>query len=202
MRPFRSPILFSLALLALAAAYAFAHGFRWIPRYNFTPSMPEGWYLPISGTPFKRGEVVVACPPSWIFHLARKRGYLPSLKGSCANGSVPFVKFLAALPGDRISIERHYVVVNGCVLRHSGIAVRDPSGRALPHLLHAGIVPWVKVLLIGEARKSFDGRYFGLVPMSDIKPAPLLRLFGKQPTLRCLRHLPNHLPPQGAPHAR
>jgi len=181
----RSPWLASVLIFVFLVWVVLSKGLALLPRYNLTASMPEGWYLPLPARPLERGEVVLACPPPWVYHLGSRRGYIPLLKGACPNGSVPFFKFVAGLPGDRLTLRGHRIAVNGCVLRHSRIEARDPSGRALPHRLHAGIIPWGNVLLLGNSRRSFDGRYFGLLPTGDVQPRPLFRLFAKQPSLRC-----------------
>lgn len=192
----RSPYITIPLLLLIGLAVAVSRGLSWLPRYNLTASIPEGWYLPLPARPLEHGEIVLSCPPPWVYHLGNSRGYLPRINGICPNGNIPFFKFVAGLPGDRLTFVNGEIAVNGCVLHNSQIETRDPSGRPLPHRLHPGIIPWGKVLLIGDVRRSFDGRYFGLIPMTDIQPQPLFRLFAPQPKLRCRK-----LSAQGGRHA-
>ena len=51
------------------------------------------------------------------------------------------------------------------------LAVRpaDSLGRAMPSALPTGIIPSCMALVLAEHPGSFDGRYFGLVPLESLR---------------------------------
>jgi type IV secretory pathway protease TraF len=171
----RSRFALGVALWAIAAtaALAFENHSPYGITYMSSPSLKEGWYetQPIR-FPLKRGETVCAVyhEPAW----AIGRHYLPNRSFIC--------KHVFGLPGDRIEVT-HRVVhicpqplvaqaqVPGQKCLFAGrILTRDPSGRpvfaaALPKRIPAGYV------YLGSTRvkDSFDSRYLGVFPMSDVK---------------------------------
>src|SRR4051812_7287753 len=68
-------------------------------RLNMTGSIPPGLYRVTRG-PVTRGNTVLACLPSKVAAFARARGYVPP--GSCADGSAPVGKIVAAITGDTV----------------------------------------------------------------------------------------------------
>ncbi len=116
----------------------------------------------------RRGALVLACliPPAT--QLALERGYLRG--GSCPAGVEPVAKIVGALPGDTVDIEPQWVAVNGVRYPNSATAGRDSAGRSLPH------VSWGtrrvgarEVWLFGfNNPRSFDARYFGAMPISNV----------------------------------
>jgi type IV secretory pathway protease TraF len=87
------------------------------------------------------------------------RGYLPS--------GVALLKHIAALPGQIICRADHAIIID-----RKAIAVarnRDRMGRSLPswqgcRMLRAGEV----FVLNADVPDSFDGRYFGILPVKSI----------------------------------
>ena len=122
-------------------------------RINLTSSLPKGIYALCPGTPGK-GDFVTFCLEGEFADLARKRGYLQA--GSCPSGLRPLLKRVAGLPGDSIPKNLH-------------IWSADSLGRAMPSALQTGIIPSGMALVLAEHPGSFDGRYFGLVPLDALQ---------------------------------
>lgn len=153
MPTFSKPLrlcLMGAGLGSLLLILAFAAGLR----VNVTASVPRGLYLLCPGTP-GRGEYAAFCLSGEFAALAKERGYLQA--GSCPSGLRPLLKRVAALPGDVVN-------VSALTLRAT-----DSQGRPLPSILHSGPVPAGMALLLADHPGSFDGRYFGLVPLDSLQ---------------------------------
>jgi conjugative transfer signal peptidase TraF len=130
-------------------------------RINGTNSEPVGIYWAIS-KPLARGDLVFVLPPaSPMFKLAKERGYLavgPSPAGTCG-----LIKQVAAVCGDRVTIDSTAVRVNGIRLKNSAPRAADDAGRPMrtyelrDYALGSGEV----ILMSDYNPASFDGRYFG-----------------------------------------
>lgn len=153
-------------LSATAAAALVSLAFNsWVGQtpllvYNASASAPKGFYRvhPVNG--LRRGEWVLMTTPESVRALADERRYLPA--------SVPMIKTVAALPGDEICSIGATIRVNG-----ERVATRqshDRQRRPLPQwqgcrTLRSGeFFP-----LNADSPYSFDGRYFGAVPMALIR---------------------------------
>jgi len=138
-------------------------------RVNVTSSFPPGIYWVVDKVP-ERGDLVMFCPPRReVFDLAHERGYLQS--GTCPGGYMRMLKRLAAVAGDEVLIVPEGISVNGQLQARSQSLQQDPSGRRMPHprfgqfQLAAGEA----LLLSDYSRYSFDSRYFGAVPMTQVE---------------------------------
>lgn len=164
-----------VALMLLLAALLFLEGFR----FNATASMPRGIYqLVVGTTSFQRGDPVSLCFDVEPFAtLARDRGYLRP--GSCPDGLQPLLKVVAGLPGDILEIGQDGIRINGRLQPGSRVALADSHARPMPEsLLASGTIPEGMVLVLsGEHPGSFDGRYFGLVPLASLKKVRPIRMF-------------------------
>jgi len=139
-------------------------------RINHTPSLAGRWWriAPLQG-PLQRGQVVSFCPPDGaIIREARARRYLGG--GRCSGDTEPLLKRIEALAGDRVVLDPDGVTVNGIPLAGTGRLERDGRGRQI-----AGIAPGIWLIetdafWAGSAAhpRSFDSRYFGPVPVSQI----------------------------------
>ncbi len=123
---------------------------------NDTPSLPEGFYQK-QDRPIERGCFVLFQLPD---AATTARDY--------ARGNL--IKQVAAREGDHISIAASGVTVNGILLANSAQLPFDRDGRPLPRLelddytLKAG-----ELLAMSTYNpRSFDGRYFGVVPCGDV----------------------------------
>lgn len=152
---------------AVAAAFAlcgYAASAPGSPRtaafiWNATASAPIGLYRVRRDRALARGDLVLAIPAPPLAAFAARRGYLPS--------GVPLVKRIAAVAGDTVCTHRNAGFINGRLAATRRAA--DGAGRPLPawtgclRLRHGEVF-----LLMADVRNSFDGRYFGPTPASQV----------------------------------
>ena len=140
-------------------------------RVNATASMPQGiWQVEAPGALIGRGEIVSVClPQSPALNEAAERGYIPA--GACPGGHEPLVKPVAAVAGDRVTVTALGIAVNGEPIAQSAPLDEDSAGRRLrPVPSGTYSVPAGEVwLLSGHDPGSFDSRYFGAVPVTNIQ---------------------------------
>jgi conjugative transfer signal peptidase TraF len=167
----RRPLLAMLGPVS-AVAFLVALGTVLGLRISLTDSAaPAGIYRIVRGVSVKHGELVGACLPASIAQEGLTRGYLQ--KGDCLGGAEPVAKIVGALPGDVLEVQPGWVSVDGQLFAGSAVAPRDSMGRPLPH------VPWGRrqvapgeVWLFGFNNvRSWDARYFGPVPLSEVRAA-------------------------------
>ncbi|MCZ7450261.1 conjugative transfer signal peptidase TraF [Agrobacterium rhizogenes] len=135
-------------------------------RVNITPSKPLGlWRIRALDRPVRIGDLVFICPSeNSVIREAWSRGYLR--RGLCPGGIAPLIKTVAATAGQVIEITS-IVTIDGRVLSHSGVALKDGQGRNIvPH--GGGAIPDGTVYLHSEFPGSFDSRYFGPLPVDNI----------------------------------
>ncbi|WP_084267422.1 conjugative transfer signal peptidase TraF [Azohydromonas lata] len=151
-------------LLVLGALIVHVLGLRW----NSTASIPRGLYIS-TDEPVRPGAYVFVCPPpTEPFVLARARGYLDG--GACPGQFQGLMKLVVAADHDRVEFAADAVRVNGHALPASRRIEQDGMGRPLPHPVSASTTLDHEVLLMGEGNpKSFDARYFGPVPVSQVQ---------------------------------
>ena len=167
----RRPV-FAMLGTVIAVVFLVALGRVLGLRISLTDSAaPAGIYRLVSGIPPYRGQLVGACLPASIAQEGLARGYLR--KGDCPGGIEPVAKIVEALPGDVLEVLPGSVSVDGKTFPDSAVAAHDSIGRPLPH------VPWGKrqvapgeVWLFGFHNvRSWDARYFGPVPISEVRAA-------------------------------
>lgn len=148
----------AVALLSLA----FNQWGRGMPRvvYNASASAPKGFYRVHPVKVLYRGDRVLMTTPESVRSLADERRYLPT--------SVPMIKTVAALPGDEVCAIATVITING-----ESVATRqshDRQGRSLPQWEGCRTLkPGEFFPLNAGSPASFDGRYFGAVPMSLVR---------------------------------
>jgi conjugative transfer signal peptidase TraF len=132
--------------------------------WNATASAPVGLYRRQFG-PVERQDWVLVRAPRTAADLAATRGYLPQ--------SVPLVKRVAAQFGDRVCRNGGSILVNGRLAARA--LLRDAKGRNLPVWSGCTVLGCDQVFLLAPASASFDSRYFGPVPLSNVieRIAPL-----------------------------
>ena len=137
---------------------------------NTDSAAPAGVYRIVSSS-FHRGELVAVCLPPTIAQQGLERGYLRT--GPCPGNAEPVGKIIGALPGDVVWIERDAVAINRTRIPHSAVAAKDSTGRRLRHVPFGNYrVAANQVWLFGfHDRRSWDARYFGPVPLSNIRGA-------------------------------
>lgn len=153
---------------------------------NGSASAPLGLYRMLDRG-IRRGDLVLVRPPKCIANLIAERGYLPP--------SVPLIKRVVGLPGDKVCRETATVSVNG---KLAAIALRmDGEGRWMPVWSGCRRLREGEIFLLQEHPRSLDGRYFG--PIGDVDVIGILRplwLFGPSETLtdgmvgRCQKESP------------
>jgi len=141
-------------------------------RVNFTKSAPVGLWRVQPVSTLARGELVEVCPPvTLVVAIMVSKGYLDS--GDCPGGVVSLLKPIAAIPGDTVIIRHgNLAKVNGSVLP---LTLSMPSIPRWPdgiYKVNEGSV-W---LLSTYSMESFDSRYFGPVPLANVRgrATPLL----------------------------
>ncbi len=161
--------MFSLvvAIFIVMAFFAWLAGFR----VNVTASLPLGLYRLTNEVP-QRGSIAFFCLESPEFRrLAREREYVGP--GGCPGGIRALGKEVYGLPGDLVGIEADgSISINNQVIAGSAAKTLDSKGRPMPaSALSAGLIPPGQALMLSlHHQGSFDGRYFGLIDLTNIHP--------------------------------
>lgn len=153
------------SILALAALGSGLLGFATFGRpaplviYNASASAPIGFYYVLPPQPIRRGDLVLAHTPESVRQLAAARHYLPA--------DVPLVKRVAAVAGDTVCAANRAVTIDGQHVAEQ-LAV-DRLGRPLPDWSGCRTLrPGQIFLLMEGVPDSFDGRYFGPIPVRAV----------------------------------
>lgn len=160
---------FALAFAGIWLALASFGAERPMFVWNFTASAPVGLYH-VQGRPWTRGDWVAVRPSAELASVlarfdALQRGRL-------------LVKRAAAIEGDQVCREGADIAVNGAIVARALTATS--TGSLLPAWEGCRTLSVGEVLLLGAAEGSFDGRYFGVTPASEIV-APVVHLAGFGP---------------------
>jgi type IV secretory pathway protease TraF len=142
-----------------------------IPRllaWNASPSIREGLYLVEPWARPVTGELALAWVPSHVRELAARRRYVPA--------GVPLIKPVAAGEGDLVCGDGRAITING---RNAATRFRsDPDGRRMNWWTGCRKLGRGSLLLLAPARRSFDGRYFGVTGTDEVLGRALL-LWGR-----------------------
>lgn len=142
-------------------------------RINTSKSIPLGLYRTID-VPIAKGTYVLVCPPQGeLFSEARERGYIGA--GFCPGDYGYLMKKVAAIEHDTVTVNDEGVRVNGSLLPLSAPRRSDKTRRPLPHYRINDYVlgPDEVLLMSDKSATSFDSRYFGPVPRSQLATAIL-----------------------------
>ncbi len=152
----------SLFVVGALSVTAVLGGFR----LNLTPSEPLGlWRIEETDRAMTVGDLVFVCPPQTpAFTEARRRLYLA--RGICPGGLAPMIKMVAALTGQLVQIGDS-VSIDGTPLPSSTVRRVDGAGRPLEPYT-GGTVPPGMLYLHSPYVSSYDSRYFGPIPTSDL----------------------------------
>lgn len=137
-------------------------------RVNLTASAPIGIWRVTSLTAgtIARGELVEACPSDApIVGLMREHAYIAA--GDCGLAGVArLLKRVAAVAGDRVTLHSGQPArVNGSPLPNTVASARIPAWPDGEYIVPPGQV-W---LFSSHSAGSFDSRYFGPVPMANVR---------------------------------
>jgi conjugative transfer signal peptidase TraF len=127
--------------------------------YNASDSAPRGFYSVSHPTKLRLGDYVVARLPEASSQLAAERGYLPR--------SVPVLKQIAAMGGQRVCIRDGWVYIDGTAVA----STLRKDGQSRPLLAWHGcrqLVDRELFLLNPSHRASFDSRYVGPLDASFV----------------------------------
>jgi conjugative transfer signal peptidase TraF len=135
--------------------------------FNHSPSLPIGFYR-TQRDRLDRGDLVLACLPENASRLGLERGYLRV--GLCPSGAEPVGKRLAAIPGDRFSIDADGIRVNDELLAYSAPQPSDHNAQIMPtlRLVERTLTP-AEVLLYRDLAESYDSRYYGAIPLTLVQ---------------------------------
>lgn len=127
--------------------------------WNVTPSVPTGLYAIRGKSSLQVGDRVAVDPPPELKRLLADRNYLPT--------GVPLLKRVAALSGQRVCRNGHRITIDGRLAGHA--RAHDRLDRALPEWsgcrkLRRGAL----FVMSPDAPASFDGRYFGVLPLTAV----------------------------------
>lgn len=125
--------------------------------WNASASAPIGLYRVTHDAP-KRGDMVLVQPTKSIAKLAAKRRYLPI--------GVPLIKRIAAMSGDDVCAFNSVIIINGDVVAYQ-LKV-DRKGRPMPRWNECRALEADEIFLLLKPADSFDSRYFGPIPRSQI----------------------------------
>ena len=189
---FLTAAFYSLAgvIAVSASVMALAEYQRW--SLNLTTCMPVGFYQrgPVPRH-LRVGDRVFFCPPvnSPAMRQAmsgRWLEYSPHGKWACADRLRPFMKFVVALPGQRVTVAKQGVIADGKRLPNSRVVTGIADGRIkVIHLPYATYtVPKGDFWDYAPGNFAFTSVYYGPVPVKSIlgsmRPVPYLTIPGSQ----------------------
>ncbi len=123
-------------------------------RWSQSDSMPRGLYLVTPHKKLCRYDMVEVCADALPLKFARDRGWLPE--------KVSVIKYIAAIPGDEVSISAEGVYINRG--KYGEVLAYDRQQLPLPRLNVRRTLGSGEYLLLGKQNPhSFDGRYFGVI---------------------------------------
>lgn len=170
MRARAATLAAGAAAVALLTAAGGPATIPWLV-WNATASVPTGLYRVRPLVRPAAGMLVVVRPPEPLAAFLAGRRYLPR--------GVPLIKPVLALAGQTVCRAGLVVTVDG---REAGSArERDRWGRALPAWEDCRVIGDGEVFLMNpDEPASFDGRYFGPLPLSAVagRAEPLLTSAG------------------------
>ena len=130
--------------------------------FNYTHSEPYGFYVlnVHKADEYRRGMTVIFPVPKPFETMVFGRDWI--------NRGTPLMKQIWGLPGDTVCITDTQATVNGKYL--GPVSRFDSMGRELPILRGCFTIPAGYFFPAGNyIPNSFDGRYIGPVPLTDIQ---------------------------------
>lgn len=139
---------------------------------NLSPSLPYGLYKISAPINLKKGDIIIFAPPDHLKSYIYKRHWLPD--------GWPLMKQIGAMAGDNYCINKdQQFLING---RYVGPVFKyDSQGLPLPKIIGCHTVEPQTILPVAtNILNSFDGRYFGTIPLNIIsgKAVPIYKFGG------------------------
>jgi len=127
--------------------------------WNVSNSVPLGLYRLRPTGELHVTELVAVLPPEPLATFLDLNGYLPI--------GVPMLKRVLALPGQTVCRKGATVLVDGIEVGEA--RERDARGRPLPVWQGCNVLGEGEIFLMNlQSEDSFDGRYFGPLPLSAV----------------------------------
>jgi conjugative transfer signal peptidase TraF len=127
--------------------------------WNASASVPIGLYVVGPATQVQVDDLVVVRPPDNVAAFLADGGYLPR--------GVPLLKHVLALRGQTVCRIGRTITVDSLAVGDA--RERDSHGRALPLWQGCRVIADVDVFLMNRrSADSFDGRYFGPLPVATV----------------------------------
>lgn len=136
---------------------------------NLTPSLPRGFYLR-EYSPIELGDLVEFEPQGKLKEFSLEQKYLN-------NKTRSYLKMVGAVEGDTYEVKDDVFYINDIPI--GKVAIFNRNGVKLPQIAEGKhVIKPGHILPISKALNSFDGRYYGEIPITSIKnkikPIPLL----------------------------
>ena len=149
------------ALVLIFAMYVISVYTRDNYYLNLSPSLPCGLYKISAPVNLKRGDIVIFIPPDHLKTFIYKRHWLPA--------GWPLMKQIGAMPGDTFCINKgQQFLINGKFV--GPVSTVDSQGLPLPKIAGCRTIEPETILPVAtHISNSFDGRYFGTIPLNIIK---------------------------------
>lgn len=128
---------------------------------NVTSSLPTGFYMKIPSKECRHNDYIVYEPSKEVKAMIIENGW--------GDGKRDFLKKVGAIEGEKYSIDVETLKfeIDGKYIGQ--VYETDDAGNILPKLRGEFEVPKDYVLPIATSARSFDGRYSGAIPKSQIK---------------------------------
>lgn len=128
---------------------------------NVTSSLPTGLYMKIPSKECRHNDYIVYEPNEAVKEMIIENGW--------GDGKHDFLKKVGAIEGEKYSIDVETLKfeIDGKYIGQ--VYETDNAGNVLPKLRGEFEVPKDYVLPIATSARSFDGRYSGAIPKSQIK---------------------------------
>ena len=139
-------------------------------RFNLSGSMEARLMLKTFQIP-RQGDIVLVCLPEEIAQIAHERGYARRKVLSPCESGVVLLKRLVGVPGDVVSLSPDAPPKINHLPHGSLPAQADSLGRTLFPARTTRILRKDECVVLGDHVRSWDSRYFGLVPCKSLQSA-------------------------------
>lgn len=137
---------------------------------NITDSYPLGIYKIVNTKSYKKGDLVVFCPPyNEFLQYAAQQGYFNKLQLYCDNNTPKYIKKIVAVKGDRVLVLNSGVYINKIRIDNSEIFKKISSDEIFNEYNKEYIIKDNEFFVLSDYNKlSYDSRYFGIINEKNI----------------------------------